>query len=296
MKTTNTCGLHLQPCHSPSPPLLILHHHYHRQQPPGSWQPPLQLTSTATTTIPYNHNLLLQPVLQICRCRRWDSNAESFRTRNFNHNFDEEEDDDDTGNDDIVEQGLGVLEDYIDSIWIIKVFRSFGWALPFILVSILLATGLKAFLMALALPLGQSTFSFAIQKMRGGKDKRPKHKTKTKSRSYPRSSRTVERGKEKRATNPGKKKAKMGYQSWVPGHDDSTDQVEKNAPTFGGWDELDGLSEFDIGSSSSSGQSVGKSKNSPLENGRLSMRTEKSDTPLLLRLLIAVFPFLAKML
>ena len=124
MKTTNTCGLHLQPCHSPSPPLLILHHHYHRQQPPGSWQPPLQLTSTATTTIPYNHNLLLQPVLQICRCRRWDSNAESFRTRNFNHNFDEEEDDDDTGNDDIVEQGLGVLEDYIDSIWIIKVFLS----------------------------------------------------------------------------------------------------------------------------------------------------------------------------
>nr|XP_027118254.1 uncharacterized protein LOC113735449 [Coffea arabica] len=159
----------------------------------------------------------------------------------------------------------GVLEDYIDSIWIIKVFRSFGCALPFILVSILLATGPKAFLMALALPLGQSTFSFAIQKMRGGKDKRPKRKTKTKSRSYPRSSRTVKR-------------------------------VEKNAPTFGGWDELDGLSEFDIGSSSSSGQSVGKSKNSPPENGRLSMRTEKSDTPLLLRLLIAVFPFLAKML
>ena len=36
--------------------------------------------------------------------------------------------------------------------------------------------------MALALPLGQSTFSFAIQKMLGGKDKRPKHKTKTKSK------------------------------------------------------------------------------------------------------------------
>lgn len=209
--------------------------------------------------------------------------------------FDDDDDnyDDDTRNVDIVEQGLGVFEDYIDSIWIFKVFSSFGWALPFILVSIVLATGLKAFLMALALPLGQSTFSFAIQRMWDGKAKRPKRKTKTKSRSYARSSRTVKRGKGQRATTPGKEKAKMGYQSWVPGHDDSANQVEKNAPVFGGWDELDGLSDFNIGSSSSSDQRIGKSENSPSEKGRLSMKTEKSDTPLLLRLLIAVFPFLA---
>ncbi|KAL3507448.1 hypothetical protein ACH5RR_032830 [Cinchona calisaya] len=274
MKTTKTCGLlPLQPYHS----LLILlhHHHHHRERAPWNWQPPFQLTSTTTTTT--------STVLHICRSSRWDPNAESFRTRKFNYDFDDEEEDD---ND---------LDDYIESIWIFKVFRSFGWALPFILVSLLLATGLKAFLMALALPLGLSTFSFAFQRMWGGKEKRPKRQTKTKSRSRARSSRSVKWGKDKRVGTQWNKKAKLRYQSWDPGEhrfDNSTDLVN-NAPTFGGWDEPDSGSEFvDTGSSSSSSQRVAKSQKSPSKNSRLSTRIGKTDTPLLLRLLVAVFPFL----
>lgn len=184
--------------------------------------------------------------------------------------------------------------------WPVQVFRSYGWTLPFILVSILLATGLKAFLMALALPLGQSTFSFAMERMWSGKKKRPKRKinpepkrkTNPETRSRARSSRTVKWGKEKGVGTQGNKKAKMGYQSWVPGHDDSTDTVEKKELTFGGWDELDTGSEVDVWSSTNTDQRADSSQNSSSDKSRLNMRIRKSDTPLFLRLLIAVFPFL----
>lgn len=116
MKTTNTCGLLLlHPCHSPSTPLLLLHHHHHREQQPENWPSPVQHTATFTISA-CNHRLLL-PTLHICRSRRWDSNAESFRNQNLNYDFDEV----DTENDDGLEQWDEVLEDYIDSIWIFKV-------------------------------------------------------------------------------------------------------------------------------------------------------------------------------
>lgn len=63
--------------------------------------------------------LLLFPQwpLHIRRCRRWDSNAESYSTKNFNS--------DATGEfkdfDDEMELWVDALEDYIDSIWILKV-------------------------------------------------------------------------------------------------------------------------------------------------------------------------------
>lgn len=144
----------------------------------------------------------------------------------------------------------------------------------------LLTTGPKPFLVALAVPIGQSTFSFALKKMWGGKGKRSKRKNKTRG-----TSRTVDKfWKVKRAGSRGKKKPKMGYKSWVPSYDDSS---------FAGWDQLDrGRDEFELGSSTSSGQRVGRSEKSPSAKSRLSERIRESDTPLLLRLLIAVFPFL----
>lgn len=161
-----------------------------------------------------------------------------------------------------------------------QVLKSYGVALPFILVSMLLTTGPKPFLMALAVPIGQSTFSFALRKMWGGKGKRSKRKNKTRG-----TSRTLDKfWKEKRVGSRGSKKPKKGYKSWVPPHDDSS---------FGGWEQLDrGSDEFQLGSSTSSGQRAGRSGKSPSENSRLSKRIRKSDAPLLLRLLIAVFPFL----
>lgn len=67
-----------------------------------------------------NHRffLLLSPwPLHIRRSRWWDSNAESYNTKNFNFDPNEESED----FDDSIEQWVEVLEDYIDSIWIFKV-------------------------------------------------------------------------------------------------------------------------------------------------------------------------------
>lgn len=62
--------------------------------------------------------LILHPLI-LCRSRRWDSNAETFRTQNFNFNEDEddEEEDDDDG-----EGGFfDFIDEFLDSIWILKV-------------------------------------------------------------------------------------------------------------------------------------------------------------------------------
>ncbi|XP_043697445.1 uncharacterized protein LOC122648276, partial [Telopea speciosissima] len=113
----------------------------------------------------------------------WDSNAEDLRSGRFKFKYDEEsigEDEEDGEYDEDLgfrkrrkqqrswwqdnswsemDQQPGVLEEAIDSIWIFKVFKSFGWLLPAIIVSLLLDTGPKAFLMAMALPLGQLLLS-----------------------------------------------------------------------------------------------------------------------------------------
>lgn len=61
--------------------------------------------------------LILHPLV-LCRSRRWDSNAETFRTQNFNFNEEEEDDEDD----DDGEGGLSdFIDEFIDSIWILKV-------------------------------------------------------------------------------------------------------------------------------------------------------------------------------
>lgn len=176
-------------------------------------------------------------------------------------------------------------------LWPVQVFRSYGWALPFIIVSLLLATGPRAFLLALALPLGQSTFSFAVQRMWSEKQNKRKRKSKTKKRSRPSSPRFVKRkAAENRVRNQHNKNRKMGYQSWIPQDEGSKEASDKDVPSFGGWDELVKGSEFDIRSPKSSAQS--RSDKRPSSEGGLSSRVTKSDTPLLLRLLLAVFPFL----
>ena len=58
--------------------------------------------------------------------RRWDSNAETFRTLRSKFNFrdtaDEDDDDDDDEEDfQEMEPGSGLLEEFIDSFWILKV-------------------------------------------------------------------------------------------------------------------------------------------------------------------------------
>ncbi|THG21625.1 hypothetical protein TEA_007693 [Camellia sinensis var. sinensis] len=234
-------------------------------------------------------------------CSRYPK-SRTFRTHNSFFNFstgdDDDDDDDDFGrkrrgrrrrrqwwseySPAEMDQEPGILEEFIDSIWIFKVFGSYGWLLPAIVISLLLTTGPKAFLMALALPIGQSTLTLAFKKLKGITQNNPKRKTKTKKSQRANTVSDVELEEEDEEESGGTRKVARGYQSWLSRDD---------ASTFGGWDELDRLKEFDMGSSRRSAR-TGRSGRTRTEKGKFSGRVRKSDMPLLLRLLIAVFPFL----
>ncbi|XP_059289194.1 uncharacterized protein LOC132042657 [Lycium ferocissimum] len=236
-----------------------------------------------------SHFLLQQPFHICCKSNKWDSNAETIKNQNFSGVGGLEDEQEELDEDEILDQGAQVLEEYIQSIWIFKVFWSYGWALPPIIIALLITGGPKAFLMALAIPLGQSTFSFAIQKMLDATQDKPRSKSKTKKRQRaPTSSKTNfwRRG------SPKTGKRKSGYQSWVSNNEVSTNKDDQEVSRYGGWDELDRETESRTGFKSSFQSSV-KTSNIPTEKGKLSTPEAKSDTPLLLRLLISMFPFLA---
>lgn len=173
-----------------------------------------------------------------------------------------------------------------------QVFWSYGWALPPILIALLITGGPKAFLMALAIPLGQSTFSFAIQKMLDATQNKPRRKSKTKKRQRVSTSNKTNFGR--RGGSPKTRRRKPSYQTWASTNGVSANKDEPEVSRYGGWDELDQVSEStSTGSFVNSAQSsIGTSK-IPVEKGKLSNQKAKSDTPLLLRLLISIFPFLA---
>ncbi|XP_061358917.1 uncharacterized protein LOC133303075 [Gastrolobium bilobum] len=234
---------------------------------------------------------------------RWDSNAETFKPRNFNFNStrgkpQEQEDEDEEEEEEYgkkrrwwsdespgIEEGAsGVWEEAIDSMWVFKVFKSYGWMLPIILISWLVSSGPKAFLMALALPLGQSALSLAFEKLWGRSESKPKRKYRMRRKP---STTNGARVKEEPEENQKTRKGKTGYQSWVVGNNGSADMGSRKAPNFGGWDDLERSRPAPRSSRVMDG-----SQSMPMEAGRLSRRERKSDTPLLLRLLIAIFPFL----
>ncbi|GER44868.1 synaptic vesicle glycoprotein 2B [Striga asiatica] len=219
--------------------------------------------------------------LHICKCYK----ADEF---NFGAEDDETEDFDDS-----LEQWFDVLEDYFDSIWIFKVFGSFGWTLPFILSSILLATGPKAFLMALALPIGQSTLAFAAQILLNlGKAKpNPKNKTnRQKSRAY-----SSRKGNFEPIAEwidfKGPRKRKKRYQTPIAKNDVSVGSSNSGATEFGGWDELDAGAESIFGSSEKVGQESNVMRGGHEVKGKNGKLGKTSSGPLLLRLLVTIFPF-----
>ncbi|OIT01030.1 PREDICTED: uncharacterized protein LOC109229399 [Nicotiana attenuata] len=251
-------------------------------------QKPQQLTAANSLSV----HILSQP-LHLCRSSKWDPNVESIKNQNFIKFGDfENEEEEEFDRDEILDQGAQVLEEYIDSIWIFKVFWSYGWALPPILIALLITGGPKAFLMALAIPLGQSTFSFAIQKMLDATQNKPRRKSRTKKRQRASASNKTNFGR--RGGSPRTRKRKPGYQTWASTNGVSANKDEPEVSRCGGWDELDQVSEsISTGAFESSAQSsVGTSK-IPVEKGNLSKPEAKSDTPLLLRLLIAISPFSA---
>ncbi|XP_073308426.1 uncharacterized protein [Primulina huaijiensis] len=237
--------------------------------------------------IPMSNNHLLRSwPLILCRSRQWDSNAESY-----NRNDEGEEAYDEFYDD--TEHWTDVLRDYIDSIWILKVFRSFGWMLPPIILFLLLENGLKAFLMALALPVGQSTLAFAFQRIRNvGKNKSTRN-TNTKKRRYrSRASRKV-KPEEARiwAGSQGEIKRKKENPSWFSKNDVLQYNMDNKIANYGGWDEIETGGQPSIGSSRSPAQKLSGSQAIDKEKSELSWRSSESGTPLLLRLLVTIFPF-----
>ncbi|KAJ4955889.1 hypothetical protein NE237_012672 [Protea cynaroides] len=247
----------------------------------------------------------------------WDSNAEDLRSRTFKFSFDEESfgDDEEGGEYDEdmgfrrrrkqrrswwsdnsfseMDEGPGNLEEAIDRIWIFKVFKSFGWMLPAIILSLLLDTGPKAFLMALALPLGQSLLSLAIDKVWEMITDSRKPRYRNKKKPFSRTSSRVKMNEEaKQEQTSEATEEKMGYQSWEVTNDGSAKGSER-APSFGGWDDLDRRGRSAKGSPRRPPQTSARPLGPQMEKkGKFSRRGRKRDTPLLLRLLVAVFPFL----
>ncbi|CAA7393189.1 unnamed protein product [Spirodela intermedia] len=180
-----------------------------------------------------------------------------------------------------------------DNIWIFKVFRAYGYLLPAIIASLLLASGPKAFLMALALPLGQSVLSLAVDKLWGssaggsGAGGRRQSRSRRKKQSdggaagFRRRSSEEEKGSGFRA--------REARRPWAAPEGESA----ASAQDYGGWDELSSLGGWTPGKGAvSRSPSQAAAPPPPVRKGKLSRRERGGEVPLLLRLLVAIFPFL----
>lgn len=169
-----------------------------------------------------------------------------------------------------------------------QVLRSFGWMVPAIIISMMLGTGTNTFVMALALPLAQSALSLVFDMLWGWptNNRRPKSKSQKRKRTSAgaTSSSTTKEEKEYSSQNG---KTVDGYQSWSATKNVSTKEGEKRTQNFGGWDELD--RERRMQEEPNTARANQRRRET---EGKLSRRVKNRQTPLLVRLLIAFFPFL----
>ena len=107
-----------------------------------------------------------------------------------------------------------------------QVFKSFGWTLPVILLSLFFATGPKAFLMALALPLGQSAITLAFEKLFGRSQSKRKRKARARKKTKNTFRSTGRNVKMEEEVQEGQKSRKgtKDYQSWVVSDDGSVNE------------------------------------------------------------------------
>ncbi|PAN29205.1 hypothetical protein PAHAL_5G209100 [Panicum hallii] len=291
--------------------------------------------------------------------RKWWSDPE-LNQQEYGYSYQEEEEEEEDGfgdDDEAAFPGFGGGAELFDEPWFSKVFKTYGFLLPVMLVSMLVATGPKAFLMAMAIPLGQSAISFLLDaiwgRRRSNRDDRwrgpfqevddeeeedyPEDATDFatggRGNRYSRSSSYYEgRGKRRRQDNS---------QSWVSndfadadsstkGSSSEDGKGNKSSGNFGGWDELlnddnfatqekrrrssfsDGNTDYikrprsavtedtdAAAASRGAGQGLGapparmrmrRQRGMPRTMGLGSTRYKQA--PILMRLLVAVFPFL----
>ncbi|CAO1947982.1 unnamed protein product, partial [Urochloa humidicola] len=158
--------------------------------------------------------------------------------------------------------GLGGAGELFDEPWFSKVFKTYGYLLPVMLVSMFAATGPKAFLMAMAIPLGQSAISFLLDaiwgRRRSNRDDRWSSPFQEEEEDYPDDTTDFATGgrgnryNSSRSYNEGRRK-QYSYQSWVSNDfagaaaadNNSTKsssseggEGKKSNGNFGGWDEI----------------------------------------------------------
>ncbi|CAA7049435.1 unnamed protein product [Microthlaspi erraticum] len=185
----------------------------------------------------------------------------------------EDDDDDDDGSGDI--DLWKILEEIVDNVWILKAFKSYGYLLPFIILSLFFSTGPKAFLISLGVAIGPSLLFFAFQKLIGW-DKRRRRTSMANQFGIEEEEDEMEITRSSRVRyNPSQARNN------VNGRGINTEMASK----FGGWDELDRLGNI-------SGQPRSEPKNKPVRK-RKKIRREEAAEPLLLRLLVSLFPFLS---
>ncbi|ESQ51918.1 hypothetical protein EUTSA_v10017015mg [Eutrema salsugineum] len=188
-----------------------------------------------------------------------------------------EEDDDDSGGDASGNLDLWkILDEIVDNVWILKAFKSYGYLLPFIIFSLFLSTGPKAFLISLAVAIVPSLLFLAFQKLIGWDKRR---------RTSMANQFVIEEEEEEM-----ERRSRVRYnpssqaRSNVNGRGINRGSAEM-ASRFGGWDELDRLGTI-------SEQPRNETSKKPMKT-RKTIRREKAAEPLLLRLLVSLFPFLS---
>ncbi|OWM85451.1 uncharacterized protein LOC116193184 [Punica granatum] len=240
----------------------------------------------------FTRPLLPNPKLPYLRLHRSIKSQVAAAKSHWGSDYDDFDlEDDDFGNanqrvwwSDYGDDELGFDED--GEFWVFKIFRAFGWMLPAIAISLLLGTGPNAFIMALAVPLGQKVISVTFDKVWGWTVGSPRPSSRPKTRKKPFSRATNET-----RTSAGKqeKGPRGSYQSWVPG-DGLNGRGDSKGQRFGGWDDLDGKTRANDFVRTSRRQEEG-SREKP-KSGKLSRVGRVRERPLLLRLLVAAFPFL----
>ncbi|KAH6773864.1 hypothetical protein C2S52_003219 [Perilla frutescens var. hirtella] len=187
------------------------------------------------------------------------------------------------------DDGFGILEASIGFKWVFKIFRAFGWMVPAVAISLLMGSGPNGIIMALALPLAQSAISLAADAMWGRADETPRSKSKRKKRPPFTGSPGRTRVK-KEETRTQMRKEAGSYKSWFEGNNVSAEKESRNRhQNFGGWDELD--NPVRANKDPSVAHIKQEEERRADETFKISRRT-KGDTPLFMRLLIALFPFL----
>ncbi|XP_011077066.1 uncharacterized protein LOC105161160 [Sesamum indicum] len=199
----------------------------------------------------------------------------------WSDDFGAEDDDED-------DEGFGILEASIGFNWVLKIFRAFGWMIPAVIISLLLGTGPNAIIMALALPLAQSALSLAAEALLGTADEPPRPRPKSKKKPFAGAKNHTRVRKEKEVqTRKGKEAG--NYKSWVDANNACTKNEKRKQQRFNGWDELDNQPRVD------EEPRVASVKNANEPRAQMAVKIRrgiKGDTPLLMRLLIAMFPYL----